>query len=203
MITGKVATEEALHAKMRDLVPLLVKYEMPGTPAATVAAYEAENLDLAAASLKDHHITITLNLDNSSPSVESGMLRVELERLIPPGLRLVSLYGLAGLYFSWFTSRRSGATPGKRWLGLRVVCLYGKDLGLLASFERFVGYFQIPVSLGTALLDFWRDTNRRLPHDRLSGTIVIRQQREKRAAPKPGSSRSEEEDPGGKGNAGR
>jgi len=55
-----------------------------------------------------------------------------------------------------------------------VVRLDAGRLGLLESFERFVGYAQVPASLFTALLDFWRDPNRRLPHDRLSGTLVVR-----------------------------
>ncbi|MEN8163277.1 MAG: RDD family protein [Acidobacteriota bacterium] len=97
-----------------------------------------------------------------------------LGRLMPPLLRLITYYGFAALYFSWLTSRRSGATPGKRWLGIRVVRVDNRQLSLLESFEGFVGYFQIPASFGTAILDFWRDANRRLPYDRLSGTIVIR-----------------------------
>ena len=52
---------------------------------------------------------------------------------------------------------------------LRVIRFGGGPFHWLDCFERFVGYAQIPATLFTALLDFWRDPNRRLPHDRLSG----------------------------------
>jgi uncharacterized RDD family membrane protein YckC len=176
LIMGRVETSEQLDRATRDLVPLLVKYEMPGTPAAAVVAYEDGDLDGAAEALADRDLVIVLNSGSSSP-LEAGQTRVELDRLIPRGLRGLSFYGVAALYFSWLTSRRRGATLAKRWLGLRVTLLDGRPPGLVVSFERFFGYAQVPASLFTALLDFWRDPNRRLPHDRLAGTLVVRERR--------------------------
>jgi uncharacterized RDD family membrane protein YckC len=178
LITGRATTPEAQHRANRDLVPLLVKYDMPGTPAAATAAYEEGDLDRAAEVVANIDIGITISTEESPTVIgdTADMIHIELARLIPPGLRLISFYGVAALYFSWFTSRRRGATPGKRLLGLEVVRLDGTTPGLVVSFERFVGYAQILASFLTALLDLWRDPNRRLPHDRLAGTLVVRRQ---------------------------
>jgi uncharacterized RDD family membrane protein YckC len=174
LLTGRLESTEQQRTAMRNLVELLARYHMPGTPAAVAAAVEAGDLDAAVAALGDRNLVIVLNAGEDVVGADSNQVRFELQRLMPPGVRLASFYGVAALYFSWLTSRRTGATLGKRWLGIRVVRLDHGELGLIESFERFVGYAQVPASLFTALLDFWRDPNRRLPHDRLSGTLVIR-----------------------------
>lgn len=174
MVSGRTDSPQAHRQAMRDLAPLLVRYDMPGTPAAVAVAIEDGDLDRAAEALVDRDLVIVLNVDQGAGGDHPDRVRVELQRLMPGGLRLASLYGVAALYFTWTTSRRGGTTLGKRWLGVRVVRLDLRPLGALESFERFVGYAQVPASLFTALADLWRDPNRRLPHDRLSGTLVIR-----------------------------
>ncbi|HEX8359623.1 MAG TPA: RDD family protein [Longimicrobium sp.] len=93
-------------------------------------------------------------------------------------------FGWTGLYFTAFTALWKGQTPGKRLLGVRVVRLDGKPIGLWASFERFGGY---AAGLVTGLLGFaqvfW-DRNRQAIHDKISETVVIRE-REVPAAPQP------------------
>jgi uncharacterized RDD family membrane protein YckC len=89
-------------------------------------------------------------------------------------LRAAAVFGVGALYFTLLTRGRRGATLGKHLLGIRVVRLDGGRLSLRESFERFSGYFHIPSSLGLALLDLWHDPNRRLPHDRVVHTAVVR-----------------------------
>lgn len=95
-------------------------------------------------------------------------------------------FGWTGLYFTAFTSLWKGQTPGKRLLGVRVVRLDGKPIGLWASFERFGGY---AAGLVTGLLGFaqvfW-DRNRQAIHDKISETVVVRE-REVAVAPQPAS----------------
>lgn len=83
-------------------------------------------------------------------------------------------FGWTGLYFTAFTSLWKGQTPGKRLLGVRVLRLDGKPMGLWASFERFGGY---AAGLVTGLLGFaqvfW-DRNRQAIHDKISETVVVR-----------------------------
>lgn len=175
LISGRANDPAVAAARLKDLLPLMVEYRMPGTPVEAVAAYQAGDLDRAFEHIKDMDLVIVLDVSNGSAPLEEGIIRIEIGRLIPYFFRLVAFYGVAALYFSWLTSRRSGATAGKKWLGLQVIRVDGGRLGLFEAFERFVGYFQIPASFGTALLDLWRDPNRRLPHDRLVGTVVLRE----------------------------
>lgn len=83
--------------------------------------------------------------------------------------------GWVGVYFTLFLAWWSGQTPGKRFLGLRVVRLDGERLTLWVSFERFGGY---AAGLATGLLGFaqvfW-DPNRQAIHDRIAHTVVIRE----------------------------
>jgi len=176
MVLQRTSTPEEARTAMKALVPLLVEYDMPGTPPEMAVAYNQGDLDRAVNALGDRDIIIAIQLaDTDNSRVKSGeAVLVELGRLMPPGVRLASFYGLGALYFTLLTARRTGATLGKRWLGLHVIRADGQPLSRLESFERFVGYAQIPASLFTALLDLWRDPNRRLPHDRLSGTLVLR-----------------------------
>jgi hypothetical protein len=177
LLGGDVHTAAEHRRVNRDLVPLLVRYDMPGTPAEVVAAYERGEVERAAELIRDTDIVIVLNLGEQVVGGGDEHIQVELGRLMPFGVRLAAFYGVAAVYFTWFVSRRRGASPGKRWLGVRVVRLDGGVLSMLESFERFVGYAQVPASLFTALLDLWRDPNRRLPHDRLAGTLVVRVRR--------------------------
>jgi hypothetical protein len=94
-------------------------------------------------------------------------------------------FGWTGLYFTAFTSLWKGQTPGKRLLGVRVLRLDGKPMGLWASFERFGGY---AAGLVTGLLGFaqvfW-DRNRQAIHDKISETVVVRVREVPAAPPQP------------------
>jgi hypothetical protein len=84
-------------------------------------------------------------------------------------------FGWAGLYFTVFVSFWGGRTPGKRLMGIRIVRLDGKPIGLWAAFNRFGGY---AASIFTGLLGFlemlW-DPNRQALHDRIASTVVVRE----------------------------
>jgi uncharacterized RDD family membrane protein YckC len=110
----------------------------------------------------------------SSERQGTASAEIYLEMLVPGPLRAVCLYGLGALYFALLGGGRRGATIGKRMLGIRVVRLDGHRLNFIEGLERFVGYLHIPGSLFLNLLDLWRDPNRRLPHDRVVHTAVVR-----------------------------
>jgi len=63
---------------------------------------------------------------------------------------------------------------GKRIFGIRVVRLDGRPLGWWEGFERFGSYRVSIGTFGLGLLDSWREPNRRLAHDRISNTVVVR-----------------------------
>ncbi len=168
----------ARHELLRDMAPLLVHAEAPGLPAAVTAAVEEGDLDHAADLLEKVDFLFALSLGpHSELPLQRNQVRIELERLIPKALRAAALFGVSALYFTLLTRGRRGGTIGKRVLGIRVVRLDGERLSIRESFERFSGYFHIPSSLGLALLDLWHDPNRRLPHDRVVHTAVVRERR--------------------------
>lgn len=112
-------------------------------------------------------------------------IRINVTEIIPKGVRALASYGLMGLYFGLLTAGRRGQTLGKRLFGIRVARLDGHRLSLVESVERFVGYLHIPGSLGISVLDLWRDPNRRMAHDRVAHTAVVRAARVTKRAPAP------------------
>jgi hypothetical protein len=175
-----------IHRALRDLAPLLVRLECRGLPAEAVVATEERKLDRAAEILAEYDFQISLNISEGEDEKPLGprSVRVPVEKLIPPVARGIALFFVPAAYFSLFTCSRLRATPGKLLLGLRVARLDGEHLSLLEGVERFVGYLHIPATLFVSLLDFWRDPNRRLPHDRTVHTAVLRVERQ-RAATRP------------------
>jgi hypothetical protein len=172
---GGPAEPAARHELLKDMAPLLVHASAPGLPAAVAAAVEAGDLDGAASLLEDVEFTFALSLGpHDATPLQPRHVRVEVEHFIPKALRAAAIFGVAAAYFTLLTRGRRGATLGKRLLGIRVVRLDGHRLSLMESFERFAGYLHIPGSLGISLLDLWHDPNRRLPHDRVVHTAVVR-----------------------------
>lgn len=85
------------------------------------------------------------------------------------------LTGLLGgmLYFSLFTWRWQGQTPGKRLMGIKVVKLNGTHISLWNSFERFSGYSSSASLLLLGFFQYYWDTNHQTTHDKISETIVV------------------------------
>ena len=85
------------------------------------------------------------------------------------------VFGWGTVYMTLFLALWGGRTPGKKLLGLRVVRLNGRPLGLLMSLERAGGY---AAGFATGLLGFarvWWDPNRQGIHDKIAETVVIRE----------------------------
>ena len=83
-------------------------------------------------------------------------------------------FGWAAIYMSVFLSWWNGQTVGKRIMGVRVVRLDGEPITWWTAFERAGGY---AAGLATGLLGFaqvWWDANRQAIHDRIVGTVVVR-----------------------------
>src|SRR5215469_15354615 len=80
---------------------------------------------------------------------------------------LVLFYGLS-LYWG------NGRTIGKRLVGIQVVSLVPHDLGRWQAVERALGYGASALEGGFGLSEYFIHPNRRIVHDRIAGTIVIR-----------------------------
>ena len=78
------------------------------------------------------------------------------------------------LYFAILMPWMKGQTPGKRALGVRVVRLDGQPVTWWHALERAGGY-AAGVATGTlGFLQIYWDANRQAIHDKVAGTVVIR-----------------------------
>jgi hypothetical protein len=185
VVYGATAKRPAAPEALAAIAPLLVSIEAEGLPHEVEEAVKAHDLGRAATLLRPYRFEFLVSVgehENNGP-VGPHSIRVRVADIIPPGLRVVASLGVLALYFSLFTAGRRGQTLGKRLLGIRVARLDGHRLSLLESLERFIGYLHIPGSLGLSILDLWRDPNRRMAHDRVAHTAVIRSRLKTRRAP--------------------
>ncbi len=84
-------------------------------------------------------------------------------------------FGWWTLYFAVLMPWMKGQTPGKRIMGVRVVRLDGNPVTAWHAFERAGGY-AAGVATGTlGFLQIYWDANRQAIHDKVAGTVVIRE----------------------------
>lgn len=78
------------------------------------------------------------------------------------------------VYVLLFWVNYDGATPGKRFLGIKIIKENGEKLNYPSAFIRYVGYWisSLPLFLGY----FWMlwDKKKQAWHDKLAGTIVVK-----------------------------
>jgi uncharacterized RDD family membrane protein YckC len=79
---------------------------------------------------------------------------------------LVVFFGLS-LYWG------RGRTPGKRFMGIRVVSLRHDRLSLWTCVERALGYGASALELGFGFIQYFIHPNHQTVHDRIAETIVI------------------------------
>ncbi len=171
---GRPAAERAAFC---DLVPLFVRTEAPGLPASAVAAAEEGRLEQACDAMQGYNIVVAVSFEGEIEKPPARTVVLPIHKLIPPGARVLALFGVPALYFIVCTTSRRGATIGKRLFGIRVARLDGERLSPLEALERFAGYVHIPATMFLGLADLWRDPNRRLAHDRTVHTAVFRVRR--------------------------
>ena len=77
------------------------------------------------------------------------------------------------LYFSLFTWKWKGQTPGKRIVGIRVIKLSNKPISLWNSFERVSGYASSASLAFVGFFQYFWDRNHQTTHDKICETIVV------------------------------
>jgi uncharacterized RDD family membrane protein YckC len=135
-------------------------------------------------------VTVTLSLMVWAFVITQSLLQLgplaealRLEAAIPAWLQqflatsgpvLVGLFGsiiyIAYNLFFWSTT---GRTPGKAFMGLRVVTVNGKRLSLLRAILRLIGYLLSALPLYLGFLWTLIDDRRQGWHDKLAGTCVV------------------------------
>jgi uncharacterized RDD family membrane protein YckC len=189
-VLGRPADPAAQRAMMRDLTPVLARTDAVGLPAAVKADVEAGDIEKAADRLQSARILVALDLGGGTPAPPpAGTVRLDIERLIPLGLRNAAIFLVPALYFAVATSRW-GTTLGKRLFAMQVLRLDGRPLSLLQGIERFGAYFAVAGTLGLGLLDLWRNPNRRLAHDLAAETVVVRRVKGDRPRPSNATART-------------
>ena len=166
--------EETTKEALANIAPLLVRTDAPGLPTEVILALEDLDFELAGNILSNYELEISLAIGGDGPLLNDGYIRIEIKRLIPNIIRGLAIFGTALIYFTILTAGNHSGTYGKKLLGIRVVRLDGRQLSYWESLERIGGYLASVGTLGIGLLDLWRDPNRRLAHDRISNTVVIR-----------------------------
>lgn len=157
-----------------EVAPLLVRIEAQGLPPSVEVAVQNSDLKGAGEILSGYSFNFSLSPDERTKSVRPNGIRVEVGRLIPKIFRWITFFGVAAIYFVFFTVGQRKSTPGKRLMGTEVLKLDARPLTVWEAFERFGGYFAAAGTFGLGLLDLWRDPNRRLAHDRISHTVVVK-----------------------------
>ncbi len=91
--------------------------------------------------------------------------------------RFSSVFTWGAGFIGWFTLitwRRRGRTPGKWALRLRIARLDGSPLRLWDSFSRAGGYGASAAMLFLGFFEVIWHPNRQAAHDRIAGTVVLR-----------------------------
>jgi uncharacterized RDD family membrane protein YckC len=108
--------------------------------------------------------TVREYLQNLFPGVQTWIYN--LSGMFTLGLFSYLIYQV---FFWTFT----GVTPGKAFMGLRVVRTNGQNVGLLRSIIRYLGYIIAIVPLGLGFLWIIIDDRRQGWQDKLAGTFVV------------------------------
>jgi uncharacterized RDD family membrane protein YckC len=77
------------------------------------------------------------------------------------------------LYFGLFTWLGKGRSPGKRFMGIRVVSLMHRHLSLWHAIERALGYGAALLEGGFGFFQYFIHPYRRTVQDRIAETIVV------------------------------
>ena len=173
LAAGEVRTEAATVDVMAALLPRLVAIGADGLPLEAITAVKAGRARDGAHFVKDADIELSLTFSDDQRSVKPGAIRVNVLKFVPGVARGAALFGVPAIYFT-LLGLTAWSTLGKRLLGIEVCRLDGQRPTLMASFDRFGGYAQVPGTLFFGLTDLWRDPNRRLAHDRGANTVVLR-----------------------------
>lgn len=165
---------------LAEILALAVERRPAAVPERYAELLAAGNIDAVARMLEDDPVNLTGDFGSREGSYYDPVEdRIYLRRdlLFGPLAGYVGYLAIALAYFTLTAWIGRGRTLGKRLFGMRVVRLGGEPLRLRDSFSRAGGY---AASLSTACLGFveamW-DPNRQALHDRVAGTVVVREQR--------------------------
>jgi len=112
--------------------------------------------------------------------VRTGLIAQDAKIIFSPGLNWYSV-ACTVVYFGILTFAGKGKTPGKYFLGIRVVSLTHSRVTFWQSVERALGYGASLLEGGFGFFQYFLHTNNQTVHDRIAETIVVRETRSKLA----------------------
>ena len=132
------------------------------------------------AALIDHVIIlIVLGLSCAGISIIASSLELGLDENIVIGLFGLGVYLALCAYHIFFETIWNGQTPGKRWIGLRMVRIGGRPIGFVGSTVRNVIRLAdfLPVFYGLGVLVMFIDKRSRRLGDLAAGCMAVREQK--------------------------
>jgi uncharacterized RDD family membrane protein YckC len=168
----------------RDLaeILLLVSKRRPGAvPQRFIEPLAAGDLDHVTQQLRgDDRLSVNANLGKSDPSYYDPFedkLYVHSDVLFGRLLSLLGYFALGIAYFTLGIWLGRGRTPAKWLLGIRTLRLDGNRINLLDAFSRAGGYTASASTIGLGFVESLWDPNRQALHDKVAGTVVVRDPR--------------------------
>lgn len=119
-------------------------------------------------------VTFFLQINPQTCTREIALART-YEQLICQGINIIWVMVAllaAPVYFTFFFST-TGQTIGKYVMGVRVVRTDGRQMSILGSLGRWLGYFVSLIPLGIGFLWVTLDDRRQGWHDKLFHTVVV------------------------------
>ena len=162
----------------------LVARRRPGAvPERFVAPLAAGDLEATEALLAEESVDLMFDISASEPTYydpTTNTLNLNRDVIFGPAASWISYAAMALAYFTLTAWVGNGKTPGKWLLGIRAVRLDGGPLRLWDAFGRAGGYAASLSMLGLGFVEARWDPNRQTVHDRVAGTVVIRDPRRRR-----------------------
>ena len=141
-------------------------------------------------SLEENKQSKSIHIETSRDDPNNPGKKIEEKRDIPVDDKkeenetkdfLSLVFGL--VYYGFFLWKFNGRTPGKKWMGVRVVSLTGERVSLWQACERTLGYGASALEGGFGFVQFFINPNRCCVHDRIAETIVIEDPPREKKAP--------------------
>jgi hypothetical protein len=137
----------------------------------TIAVLQARLNEVMRERIETERDLVLTNLRLEEAVTSVGVLRLLARIADEMGISI----GWSALYFTVFLTWWGGQTPAKRLFGIRAMRLDGRGISPWTAFGRFGGY---AAGLATGLLGFLQvlwDPNRQAVHDKIAGTVVVRE----------------------------
>jgi len=173
------ALVKTLNLKLYELAHRNTPESLPPAVNAALDAGDTRALD-SLLLLHEPNVLIDFGESDAWQWKPGDPVQLNATSLLGDRTRFFSLVTVVMVYFTVLVRLGKGRSPGKWLFGMRVIRLNGHPLRFWDCFGRAGGY---TASLSTFMLGFFEafwDPNRMAMHDKIAGTVVIREGRKDR-----------------------